>query len=373
MHTDPLLKKNGIRTPGTNGASAVIGPAMMKLASEMFHDDVLTLSLANNRLHNVQSVSTVAQYLSQVQNISLQGNNIKAYEGLEALSGTGKLPHLRELIMTGNPLVDSEYKKYGHARGYLRNMVKRFPTLVLLDGQSVTLSEEEAQSIQKTGKVLPLDTKHNYFGDEQIQNAAMSFVMNYFATFDASPSQRSDLACIYDPQATFSVSTLLRLRSQTKLKRKEKKKLMVDDDTVEWSTINRNLKLKNQKQGARSLIIGSESIKDTLQRLPKTIHDFGNAKDFVMDVHQTAAGLILTVHGEFKEDEAAVPYSFDRTFILRPSIPDSPAATAGSPFTILADTLTVRDYLGNQGFQPQISQGIQSIFASMPSLPPVPI
>lgn len=247
MHTDPYLKQKGIRAPGTNGASAVVGPAMMKLASEMFQNDVLTLSLAKNRLHNVQPISTVAQYLPQVQNLSLQDNHIKNYEGLEALSGTGKLPHLRELIMTGNPLVESECKKYGHARGYLRNMVKRFPTLALLDGQSVNLSEEEAQAIQKTGKVLPLDTKHSYFVNEGTQAAAMSFLTSYFTTFD-NTSQRANLAIIYDPQATFSVSTFIRLRSQTKLKRREKKKLMVDDETLDWSSINRNLKTKNQSK-----------------------------------------------------------------------------------------------------------------------------
>ncbi|KAI8332825.1 hypothetical protein BC941DRAFT_435432 [Chlamydoabsidia padenii] len=371
MHTDPYLKKKGIRAPGSNGASAVVGPAMMKLAGEMFQNDVLTLSFANNRLHNVQSISTLAQYLPLVQNISFQGNQIKNYEGLEALSGTGKLPHLRELIMAGNPLVESECKKYGHARGYLRNMVKRFPTLALLDGQPVALSEEEAQAIQKTGKVLPLDTKHNFFDSEQTQVAAMTFLTSYFAAFDGH--QRSDLATIYDAQATFSVSTLIRLRSQTKLKRREKKKLMVDDESLEWTSINRNLKLKNQKQGSKGLITGSEAIGETFQRLPPTIHDYNNTKDFVIDAHQTALGLILTIHGEFKEDEKAAPYSFDRTFILRPSVPDSPAAHAGSPFTIVTDSLTVRDYNGNQGFQPQNNQGIQSIFASMPSLPTVAI
>ncbi|KAI8086503.1 uncharacterized protein BX664DRAFT_335979 [Halteromyces radiatus] len=373
MYADPILKKNGIRPPGANGASPVVGPALMKLASEMFQNDVITLSFANNRLHNVQSISTVSQYLPHVQNLSLQGNSIKAFEGLEALSGTGKLPHLRELVMGGNPIVESEIKKYGNDRGYLRNMVKRFPSLVLLDGQPVNLSEEETQSILKTGKVLPLDTKHNLFDSEETRLIAMPFVMNYFTTFDASPSQRGALKAIYAPQATFSISTLLRLRSHNKIRRKEKKKLMTDDDNLEWTSLNRNLKLQKQKQGTKGLVIGQEAIGETLQRLPPTIHDFNNTKDFVMDAHQTIAGLVLTIHGEFKEDEKATPYSFDRTFTLQPSSPDSSAAIAGSALTIVADMFTIRDYIGNQGFQPHLHQSGQSVFASMPSLPTVPI
>ncbi|CAO3650402.1 unnamed protein product [Cunninghamella blakesleeana] len=376
MHEDPFLKKHGIKPPGVKGSPAVVGPAMMKLASEMFQEEgVMTVSLANNRLHNVQSISTLAQYLPNIQNLSLQNNLIKNVEGLEAISGTGKLVHLKELVLTGNPLKETEIKQRGDDRGYVRHIVKKFPHLKLLDGQDILLTQEEAQSIQKTGKILPLDNQSNFFDQEQTHTMIMTFLEGYFKTFDLTDtSLRLSLATsIYDQHATFSVSTLLKLRSQTKLKRKEKKKLMIDDDTIEWTSINRNLKLNNQKQAAKGLALGAEAIGEMLQKLPPTKHDFTNTKEFVMDAFQTPTGYILTLHGEFKQDDDSLPFSFDRTFILKPSLPGSLAANAGSPFTIQADNLIVRDYIGPQGFQPHQNQHIQSIFTTMPSLSTVAI
>ncbi|CAO3652950.1 unnamed protein product [Cunninghamella echinulata] len=377
MHEDPFLKKNGIKPPGVKGAPSVVGPAMMKLANEMFQQEgVITLSLANNRLHNVQPISTITQYLPNLQNLSLQNNLIKSFDGLEAISGTGKLTQLKELILSGNPLQEHELKQRGDQRGYVRHIVKRFPSLTLLDGQPILLTQEEAQSIQKTGKVLPLDTKANFFDQEDTQVKIMAFLSGYFTTFDQS-SQRDSLATmIYDPQATFSVATLLKLRAQVKLKRREKKKLMVDDETIEWTSIHRNLKLNNQKQSSKGFAIGTEAIGEMLRRLPPTKHDFTNTKEFVMDVYQTPIGYYtLVLHGEFKdqENDNALPYSFDRTFILKPSLPGSLAANAGSPFIIQADNLIVRDYIGHQGFQPHQNQHIQSIFTTMPSLSTVAI
>lgn len=134
MASDPILKKSAIRPPGAPGSNAIVGPAMMKLAGEMFQD-IVSISFARNHLKNVQQISTLAQYLPNIQNISLQDNLIKEYENLEAISGTGKLKNLRELLLTGNPLRESEIKQRNNDRGYIRNIVKRFPSLVVLDTQ----------------------------------------------------------------------------------------------------------------------------------------------------------------------------------------------------------------------------------------------
>jgi hypothetical protein len=41
------------------------------------------------------------------------------------------------------------------------------------------------------------------------------------------------------------------------------------------------------------------------------------------------------------------------------------AAAAGWPYIIMSDTLCVRDYIGNQGFKPQVAVPV-STFASYP-------
>ena len=237
MSADPILKKSAIKPPGAPGSNAIVGPAMMKLAGEMFAD-VITISFARNHLKNVQQISTLAQYIPNVQNISFQDNLIKDYANLEALSGTGKLKSLREILMAGNPLRESEMKQRGNDRAYVRNMVKRFPSLVLLDGVPVQLSEAEIATVHKTGRVLPADNKPNFFDNEISQGAAIDFISKYFHMFD---SNRVALATMYDMNATFSITSNIKLRSQQKMKRKDKKKLMDDEDKLTWTTISRNL------------------------------------------------------------------------------------------------------------------------------------
>lgn len=237
MHSDPILKKSAIKPPGSPGSNAIVGPAMMKLAGEMFAD-VITISFARNHFRNVQQISTLAQYLPNVQNISFQDNMIKDYANLEALSGTGKLKHLRELLMAGNPLRESEMKQRGNDRAYVRNMVKRFPSLVLLDGVPVMLSEAELATVHKTGRVLPVDTKPNFFDNEVSQAAATDFISRYYQLFDVN---RVGLSVMYDTNAIFSITTNIKLRAQQKVRRKDKKKMMDDEEKLNWTTLSRNL------------------------------------------------------------------------------------------------------------------------------------
>lgn len=163
------------------------------------------------------------------------------------MSGTGKLKYLRELLLLGNPLRESEIKQRGNDRGYIRNVVKRFPSLVVLDGTPVTLTEEEAASIHKSGKVLPLDTKGNLFDADHSQAAALDFLTRYFAAFDKS---RPALSMLYDTSAIFSVTTRLKLRKENKIRRKEKKRAMDDDeDVMSWNSVSRNLEKSLKRPG----------------------------------------------------------------------------------------------------------------------------
>lgn len=78
------------------------------------------------------------------------------------------------------------------------------------------------------------------------------------------------------------------------------------------------------EQEGKGLLVGPDVIGNTLCRLPTTIHDLQKTEDFIVDAHQSPAGLVITLHGEFKEDESSSPYSYDRTFVLRPATPDTP-------------------------------------------------
>lgn len=76
---------------------------------------VQTVSLANNKIGSGQLLSTLAHYLPKLVNLSLLNNDLKVWRDIDYLSGRkGKLEHLRELILIGNPLRELEVK---HGRG----------------------------------------------------------------------------------------------------------------------------------------------------------------------------------------------------------------------------------------------------------------
>lgn len=75
------------------------------------HHQVHTISLANNKIASGQLLSTLAHYLPKVANLSLLNNDLKVWRDIDYLSGRkGKLEHLRELILIGNPLKELEIK-----------------------------------------------------------------------------------------------------------------------------------------------------------------------------------------------------------------------------------------------------------------------
>lgn len=81
---------------------------------------VITISFARNHLKTVHHISTITQFLPNVQNISLEDNLIKTFENLDPISGAGKLKHLRELVLLGNPLRETMIKRSGNDRYYIR-------------------------------------------------------------------------------------------------------------------------------------------------------------------------------------------------------------------------------------------------------------
>ena len=50
-------------------------------------------------------------YLPKLANLSLEGNNLSVWKDLDIISGRkGKMEHLRELILKGNPIRELEYQ-----------------------------------------------------------------------------------------------------------------------------------------------------------------------------------------------------------------------------------------------------------------------
>jgi hypothetical protein len=88
---------------------------------------VQTMSLAYNGISNGTILSTMGHYMPRLANLSLEGNALKVWRDLDCISGKrGKLEHLRELILKGNPIREIEYQN-NRAEKY-----RRYVTAMLL-------------------------------------------------------------------------------------------------------------------------------------------------------------------------------------------------------------------------------------------------
>lgn len=89
--------------------------------------------MAYNGISTGMILSTMSHYLPRLANLSLEGNLLKIWRDLDCISGKkGKLEHLRELILKGNPIRELEYqnnraekyKRYGNLK-YIGHIVSR--------------------------------------------------------------------------------------------------------------------------------------------------------------------------------------------------------------------------------------------------------
>ena len=108
-------------------------------------------------------------------NLSLEDNNLKMFKDLDYISGRkGKLEHLRELILTGNPIRDIEYKN-NRADNFKRyelcvirqcspysitdsEVARRFPSLEMLDQEAIVKIAFDVPHASTSGAHRPTAT-----------------------------------------------------------------------------------------------------------------------------------------------------------------------------------------------------------------------
>ena len=133
MSEDEMISKAGLLPPGIPGSTGKEAAVIFKLASQLkppVHSfffflaillpmsfssiQVRTISLANNNLQTTHVISTIAHYLPNLANLSLENNNLRVWKDIDSISQLSdkkdKLLKLRELILIGNPIRELEYQ-----------------------------------------------------------------------------------------------------------------------------------------------------------------------------------------------------------------------------------------------------------------------
>ncbi|KAI8365343.1 uncharacterized protein BYT42DRAFT_589604 [Radiomyces spectabilis] len=323
--------------PPTSRSITVVASRLLMEAQRLFGQELITLSFARNKIWSLVPVAKIAELFPGIRNLSFEDNDIAEFRSLDSL-GHNKLPQLTELILRGNPLANNN-----NGQRYKSEIKRRFPSVTMLDqlpidemdtptpfANSLTPSSypnSPAPSPTPVGLNNPMlpPVKSAFFDQNASQQAAQDLLSRFFPLYDTN---RAGLMDLYDPQSVFSlVASRMSMAQNT------------------WG------------QGQR-ISLGNEAIMKRFASLPPTIHDLSRADNFMTDAWQTAGSqthpvlLFLTVHGDFTEVSTSQRYSFDRVFLVAPSQSGSRAQMTGWQYTILSDSMTVRNYSGNTAFQP---------------------
>ena len=350
LGTDPELVNIGMFS--TTSRESKFFPALMKICDGIFptahakEEAILSVSLANNTLTSIVSVSTLSQTFPSLKNLDLSNNKLK---NLTALEGwRWKFRKLEQLILTGNP-IETEVPTYKD------DIMKWYPTLLTLNTIQVR-SLDDARAAAN-GK-LPIPVLGPSFRDE----AAISenFVKQFFPAYDGD--RIALVNGYYDSQSTFSISINL---SAPHAAETTNKKLPSWESYLKKS---RNLtKITHQPSRMSRLYTGTESIRDGFTTLPVTRHPdiMAEPRKWCVECHTIpglpdpagqsssgVGGLMVMVHGEFAEVDVSTGQptalrSFDRTFVL------GPGGGVGG-IRVACDTLVLRQYGGHEAWRPEV-------------------
>ncbi|EPQ54024.1 NTF2-like protein [Gloeophyllum trabeum ATCC 11539] len=364
MLDDDLIRKHHLLPPGAPGSSLRESSVIFKLASQL-KPEVKTISLANNNISSGQLLSSLSHYLPKLANLSLENNNLQTWRDLDFISTRkGRLEHLQELILTGNPVRELEYKN-GRGDKYKGEIGRRFPSLTVLDREPMTViafdapqASSSTHAARPTATTFPCDMGTSFITG--VDPALVSgFLARFFSVWD---TQRASLMDAYHPSATFSFSVNTSIPTRARLQGFQHSKEMPHQKKLEWTPWitggdggSRNLSRMagGLDKMVRSLHVGAEAAVRAMVALPATKHDVGGAPEkFCVDAWPVGESLLLvTVHGQFTEEPIGGERSFDRSFVLAISPDGSRAKLNGWDVMVMSDQLVIRVYSSHEAWR----------------------
>lgn len=294
VHQDASLASKGFFA--SISTTSKFFPALMKVASEL-NFNATSVDLLGNNLSDLSTISALAQTFPTLQNLSLLHNNFARLKTFE--TWRHKLNCLRELILAGNPLVNTSNPR--DQQNIRTELMKLFPRLVVLDGQP--LRNEQVLVAHTT---FSFDAPQPmFFLDEEIQGVATNFIANFYKLWDAS---RPDLMVLYQAELQFSM--LVDLAHPHTIGGSG---VASGPDFSYYLLQSRNLtRVSGAKSRMSRVATGQEQIHKLFSQLPKTRHDLIQKPHlFSMEAYRFPQlnGILITLHGSF--DEVAAPDNTD--------------------------------------------------------------
>ncbi|KJY00194.1 mRNA export factor mex67 like protein [Zymoseptoria brevis] len=322
-------------------------PAMMKVLSMVFDTQaelnaaIESVSLANNELGDLKSISSLSETLPKLHNLDLSNNK---FENLASLDRWRKrYLHLQHIIINNNPLEQNEPE-------YATTFLKWYPELRMINNVQVRTEEELAAA-----SYLPFPIKSPLFFD--VDGIGEQFIRTWFLGFDTD--RRALANMYYDHLSDFSYAL------NTAAPRDPSATISLEKQEWDYYIKNsRNLKKISQLPArVNREFHGPKDVGDLFDSLPKTKHpDLGTeASKWIIEGHaQTGIpnittltpggvdGFRITLSGEYDEldDTTGQPTkkrSCDHSIVLGPGGPTG--------VRVVSHHITIRAYGGTQAFQ----------------------
>ncbi|KAF2403920.1 NTF2-like protein [Trichodelitschia bisporula] len=326
-----------------------LGTAMDKAAS------VVHVSLANNNIGDLESVATLAETFPELKSLDLSGNPRLGNQPKFPSLWKREFKKLETLVLDNGPLLST---------ADVRHIIGSFPRLLNING--IKIPDDLRKKVKGSLVVLP-----GQFKDDG--GVGSQFLANFFAGYDNDRQGLVDY--YYDDASMFSLVV-------------NNEAARVSDGIIpkgEWAAYiheSRNLKkLDNQSARLKRKHVGKQSIRSVFKALPATQHPslaeepgkwmvecviHPGVPDPTGRVPGGVNGLLITTHGEFKDDHVlneahnVKTRSFDRTFII------GPGSEPGS-IRIISDMLVIRGFGGADAY----NVGIATAGAAAPPPPPL--
>lgn len=300
--------------------------------------DVETLSFANDQIHSLAPFQQMTKFVNNpTVNLSFENNLVDDFNQLDHLKGL----KLRELDFKGNPI------KANHPEDkYQSEFSRRFSTLKYLDGHKLSSFDFGLPNYLTSGQLPP--NLGDLFDSPQTKQVAEIFLKKFYQIFDGD--NKNGLLDAYTDHSYFSMS------SSISLKQANKPTKQAQDAWHLIKSSSRNLlHVKDLDRRTQLLKVGRIDIIHFLNSLPVGRLGWEDIRidAFMLPPIGAAQVLSINIHGYYWEVAASVNRSFDRTMLLTPAPPNSPAAQQGWPAVILNDHLHIHNYAGKL---PPVSQ-----------------
>ncbi|KAL7628720.1 nuclear mRNA export, poly(A)+RNA binding protein [Parahypoxylon ruwenzoriense] len=296
-------------------------------------DAVISIGLSNNNIDDVLQIMALTDTFPDLINLDLSQNQFKDLKGIQ--KWRHRFRNLQTLLLNDNPIemLNPNYKA---------EITSWFPKLQNLSGIQVRTPEQVAAE-EAASRPTPIPQYGVDFRD--INRVGEGFIREFMPMYDAD---RQNLAAkYYDDQSTFSIS----VNSQSPHP--------PDIQPPAWGAYIRfsrnHTKITHTHPRLQRIFTGTNLIRNAWQQLPPTRHPDLAAEfnKYIIDCHPIrglsdptgqspsgADGMIMTIHGEFQDQEPSTmkmaKRSFSRSFILGPGAPGR------NPIRVVSDMLSVK-------------------------------